>query len=213
MTHAHPHTLPHTTNLTERVLRVRFCLPAYPFLRSFFLQITTGTTKTDTAPSRHDDRRDRDRGDRDRDRDRYERRDRDRGYDRDRYRRDDDRRSGRHDGGRGYRREREERPRARRDDEMQVDGPPKADRGDRDRGRGQKRGRDGMGTPERRSPTPTDAVPLSMRKRKASGWDVHAPGYEAYSAMQAKQTGMSCAVSTTSAPLNIFDRSVQPPWC
>lgn len=31
-----------------------------------------------------------------------------------------------------------------------------------------------------------------MRKRKASGWDVHAPGYEAYSAMQAKQTGASC---------------------
>ncbi|KAF9221321.1 hypothetical protein BS17DRAFT_768630 [Gyrodon lividus] len=27
------------------------------------------------------------------------------------------------------------------------------------------------------------------RKRKASGWDVHAPGYEQYSAMQAKQTG------------------------
>ena len=47
MTHAH--TLPHTTNLTERVLRVRFCLQAYPFLRSFFLQITTGITKTDTA--------------------------------------------------------------------------------------------------------------------------------------------------------------------
>ena len=49
MTHTHIHTLPHTTNLTERVLRVRFCLPAYPFLHSFFLQITTGTTKTDTA--------------------------------------------------------------------------------------------------------------------------------------------------------------------
>lgn len=47
-----------------------------------------------------------------------------------------------------------------------------------------------MGTPERRSPTPQDAVSLSMRKRKASGWDVHAPGYEAYSAMQAKQTGL-----------------------
>lgn len=26
-----------------------FCLPVYPFLRSLFLQITTGTTKTDTA--------------------------------------------------------------------------------------------------------------------------------------------------------------------
>jgi splicing factor U2AF subunit len=32
-------------------------------------------------------------------------------------------------------------------------------------------------------------VTLSQRKRKASGWDVHAPGYEQYSAMQAKQTG------------------------
>ena len=87
---------------------------------------------------------------------------------------------------------------------MQVDGPPKGDRADRDRGRGSKRGRDGMGTPERRSPTPTDAVPLSMRKRKASGWDVHAPGYEAYSAMQAKQTGMPCAVSTVSTTTDRF---------
>jgi len=41
--------LSHTTNLTERVPRVRFYLPAYPFLRSFFLQNTTGITKTDTA--------------------------------------------------------------------------------------------------------------------------------------------------------------------
>ncbi|KAF9485468.1 hypothetical protein BDN70DRAFT_795574 [Pholiota conissans] len=47
-----------------------------------------------------------------------------------------------------------------------------------------------MGTPERRSPTPEGAVPLSQRKRKASGWDVHAPGYEQYTAMQAKQTGL-----------------------
>ncbi|KZT10083.1 uncharacterized protein LAESUDRAFT_645827 [Laetiporus sulphureus 93-53] len=42
----------------------------------------------------------------------------------------------------------------------------------------------------RRSPTPSDAVPISQRKRKASGWDVHAPGYEQYTAMQAKQTGL-----------------------
>ena len=28
---------------------MRFYLPAYPFLRSLFPQITTGTTKTDTA--------------------------------------------------------------------------------------------------------------------------------------------------------------------
>ncbi|KAG5219906.1 Splicing factor U2AF [Salix suchowensis] len=48
--------------------------------------------------------------------------------------------------------------------------------------------REGPGTPERRSPTPEGAVPLSQRKRKASGWDVHAPGYEQYTAMQAKQT-------------------------
>ena len=43
-----PH-LPHTTNTTEQVIRVRFYLPAYPFLRPSFFQITTGTTRTDTA--------------------------------------------------------------------------------------------------------------------------------------------------------------------
>ncbi|KAF8159687.1 hypothetical protein B0H34DRAFT_654826 [Crassisporium funariophilum] len=47
-----------------------------------------------------------------------------------------------------------------------------------------------MGTPERRSPTPEGAAPISQRKRKASGWDVHAPGYEQYTALQAKQTGL-----------------------
>ena len=51
-----------------------------------------------------------------------------------------------------------------------------------------------------------------MRKRKASGWDVHAPGYEAYSAMQAKQTGKYCVVSVIPTLLTVFDRSVQPPW-
>jgi splicing factor U2AF 65 kDa subunit len=30
---------------------------------------------------------------------------------------------------------------------------------------------------------------LSQRRRKASGWDVCAPGYEQYTASQAKQTG------------------------
>ncbi|KAI8996555.1 hypothetical protein BD414DRAFT_505936 [Trametes punicea] len=30
----------------------------------------------------------------------------------------------------------------------------------------------------------------TAKKRKASGWDVHAPGYEQYTAMQAKQTGL-----------------------
>ncbi|KAI0059000.1 hypothetical protein BV25DRAFT_1809901 [Artomyces pyxidatus] len=58
------------------------------------------------------------------------------------------------------------------------------------RGRGRDREGGGGGTPERRSPTPPGAAPLSQRKRKASGWDVHAPGYEQYSAMQAKQTGL-----------------------
>ncbi|KAG5647819.1 hypothetical protein DXG03_007742 [Asterophora parasitica] len=33
-------------------------------------------------------------------------------------------------------------------------------------------------------------VAADQRKRKASGWDVHAPGYEQYSALQAKQTGL-----------------------
>ncbi|KAF8202513.1 hypothetical protein BJ912DRAFT_945039 [Pholiota molesta] len=78
----------------------------------------------------------------------------------------------------------------RREEEF---GPPRGHRDDGGRGgdrRGRGKGRDGMGTPERRSPTPEGAVPLSQRKRKASGWDVHAPGYEQYTAMQAKQTGL-----------------------
>ncbi|EMD38847.1 hypothetical protein CERSUDRAFT_81656 [Gelatoporia subvermispora B] len=69
---------------------------------------------------------------------------------------------------------------------------PPRDEGDGEdrKGRGRRRERDGLGTPERRSPTPPSAVPISQRKRKASGWDVHAPGYEQYTAMQAKQTGL-----------------------
>ncbi|ESK94890.1 rrna primary transcript binding protein [Moniliophthora roreri MCA 2997] len=127
---------------------------------------------------RGDDRRDRDR---DRDRDRRDRdRDRYRDYDDRPPRRahhDDDRRrehrGGRDDEGRGERRGREERG------------------GGGGGGGGGGRGRkDGLGTPERRSPTPEGAVPLSQRRRKASGWDVHAPGYEQYTAMQAKQTGL-----------------------
>ncbi|KAF8518975.1 hypothetical protein BU17DRAFT_76009 [Hysterangium stoloniferum] len=75
-------------------------------------------------------------------------------------------------------------PRRRDDDRGGTEG-----RG-RDRGtRGGGRERDGD-FPEKRSPTPEGAVPLSKRKRKASGWDVHAPGYEQYTAMQAKQTGL-----------------------
>ncbi|TFK32785.1 hypothetical protein BDQ12DRAFT_691979 [Crucibulum laeve] len=75
-------------------------------------------------------------------------------------------------------------PRGGRDDFGGGGGGPRGER----RGRG--KGKDGLGTPERRSPTPEGAVPLSQRKRKASGWDVHAPGYEQYTAMQAKQTGL-----------------------
>lgn len=143
----------------------------------------------------------------DRDRDRERERDRDR---RDRYdesrsnRRDDDRR----DRERYSRPEFEEYPRpSHRDDDRRRDVRPRDDElalGFRDsrpmrddfreprterRGRG-KQQKDGVGTPERRSPTPEGTVPLSQRKRKASGWDVHAPGYEQYSAMQAKQTGL-----------------------
>ncbi|KAH9166726.1 hypothetical protein EDB89DRAFT_2075573 [Lactarius sanguifluus] len=70
--------------------------------------------------------------------------------------------------------------------------PPGNEEGSPPRGaprRGRGRERNG-GSPERRSPTPVGTVPLSLRQRKASGWDVHAPGYEQYSAMQAKQTGL-----------------------
>ncbi|CAL1714681.1 unnamed protein product [Somion occarium] len=124
---------------------------------------------------------------------RHDRGEHDRGTTRERY-------SGR--GGRGE--EFEEHPRRRHDDDRKRErrGPPRddefgggprrpprdeVDNGDR-RGRGKHR--EPAGSPERRSPTPADAVPLSMRKRKASGWDVHAPGYEQYTAMQAKQTGL-----------------------
>ena len=79
------------------------------------------------------------------------------------------------------------------------EGPPRGER----RGRGGK-GRDGMGTPERRSPTPEGAVPLSQRKRKASGWDVHAPGYEQYTALQAKQTGMVLLIFTALSLTDLF---------
>ena len=122
----------------------------------------------------------------------------DRRGDRDKYSRggrdgDDGRHSSRYDG------DRRRDHRAPRNDDYVVpragggtphdDGPARG--GDR-RGRG--KGRDGMGTPERRSPTPEGAVPLSQRKRKASGWDVHAPGYEQYTALQAKQTGMALLI-------------------
>ncbi|CAK5273957.1 unnamed protein product, partial [Mycena citricolor] len=161
--------------------------------------------------SRHEDRegghRDRDhRGgdrdshrDRDRDRDRYrgdDRRDRDRPPRRDH---DEQRRSSHNeDDRRSYYRG--------RDEDRGFSGRGRDDfRGERRGGAGSgggagggggggggggRRGRDGFGTPERRSPTPEGAIPLSQRRRKASGWDVHAPGYEQYSALQAKQTGL-----------------------
>ncbi|KAI0821549.1 hypothetical protein BC629DRAFT_1461875 [Irpex lacteus] len=152
--------------------------------------------------SRRDDREyggHRSHGDREpRDRDRYDRRHGgEREYrDRDRY-----------GGGRGGREDFEEK-RGRYDDDRRRDrrgrdedgfgggggrrhGRGGGGAGDDDGGRrGRGKERDGLGTPERRSPTPVDAVPLSQRKRKASGWDVHAPGYEQYTAMQAKQTGL-----------------------
>ncbi|KLO17970.1 hypothetical protein SCHPADRAFT_141264 [Schizopora paradoxa] len=131
----------------------------------------------DRYRSRYDDR---DRGDRDRDRygsRRDDRRDRERG---DRHREYDDRPRRHHE---------EDRHRDRRGG--RDDGPPRSSRHERDDGppgRGRRRDRDG--TPERRSPTPEGALPLSQRKRKATGWDVHAPGYEQYTAQQAKQTGL-----------------------
>lgn len=104
----------------------------------------------------------------------------------DRYRRDD-RREDRRPRDRDYRERDDPRDRRRYDDD---------DRGYRrdsyrdsrdDRGRHERKER--KPSTERRSPTPPGTVPLSQRRRKASGWDVHAPGYEQYSAMQAKQTG------------------------
>jgi len=91
------------------------------------------------------------------------------------HRRDDDRhREFRHDDERGHRQGCEE-------------GSP-AHRGGGGGGRARKDA-GGRATPERRLPTPEGSVPLSQRRCKASGWDVHALGYEEYSAMQAKQTG------------------------
>ncbi|KAI0763806.1 hypothetical protein BD413DRAFT_201934 [Trametes elegans] len=141
---------------------------------------------------RHRDDRDGHR-DRDRDRERYDsRRHSERDSHRDPRERDRGDRHGRGAGREDY----EEYARRHRDDDRRRDRrgdddhghrrPPRDDdRGDR-RGRGRNRE---LGTPERRSPTPPDVTPLSQRKRKASGWDVHAPGYEQYTAMQAKQTG------------------------
>ncbi|KAG8760660.1 hypothetical protein FRC14_002341 [Serendipita sp. 396] len=126
----------------------------------------------------HDDRDRRHRSPRYHDRDRRDYRDRD-----DRFRRDD-RRDDRRPRERDYRddyrdRRRHEEDRYRRDDHRESRD---------DRGRREQKPRNPSN--ERRSPTPPNAVPLSQRRRKASGWDVTAPGYEQYSAMQAKQTGL-----------------------
>lgn len=136
--------------------------------------------------SRRDDRDRRDRGDRGREREQPARPD---DYNRRGSRYEDDRRRD-YRGDRGGRGGREDdfgqRPRRGRDEDRGGFGG----RG-RDRGRGGGANREGGDTdaPEKRSPTPEGAVPLSQRKRKASGWDVAAPGYEQYTAVQAKQTG------------------------
>ncbi|KAI0258707.1 hypothetical protein BC834DRAFT_910251 [Gloeopeniophorella convolvens] len=124
-------------------------------------------------------RRDRERPDRG-DRERGDRGDRDRDRERDRYREE---RRPRHEDDR--RRDPREDDRRRGPPFGHEDSSPRGGRGGRGRGRER-----GGGSPDRRSPTPVGTVPLSQRKRKASGWDVHAPGYEQYSAMQAKQTGL-----------------------
>ncbi|KAN0109653.1 hypothetical protein V8E52_009090 [Russula decolorans] len=149
--------------------------------------------------SRQDHRdRDRDRGDRDRDRGRRDRDDRERYSHRDRERpdrgdrdrdRDRDRERGRYHEGRPRYEEERRREFPREEDRRRPHGGQEEGSPSRGARRGRGRERNG-GSPERRSPTPVGTVTLSQRKRKASGWDVHAPGYEQYSAMQAKQTGL-----------------------
>ncbi|KAF8523006.1 hypothetical protein JB92DRAFT_3087536 [Gautieria morchelliformis] len=138
--------------------------------------------------TRRDEPHRRDRGDRGREREREPPGGRIDDYSRRGSRYEDDRRRD-YRGDRGGRGGREDdfsqRPRRGRDDDRGGFG-----------GRGRDRGRGGGGRegdvdlPEKRSPTPEGAVPLSQRKRKASGWDVAAPGYEQYTAVQAKQTGL-----------------------
>ncbi|KAK4051593.1 hypothetical protein OIV83_002733 [Microbotryomycetes sp. JL201] len=43
---------------------------------------------------------------------------------------------------------------------------------------------------ERRSATPEDTIPISKRKRQFTAWDVKPPGFEQYTAEQAKMTGL-----------------------
>ena len=183
--------------------------------------------------SHREGHRDRDREHRDREREPHGHRDRERerhGGDRDRERyssrRDDRRRDygGGGGGAGGPRVEREHEEPRREDDrrrEFRRDDDNRGHRRGREEGSPARRGGGGGGgrarkdaggaTPERRSPTPEGSVPLSQRRRKASGWDVHAPGYEQYSAMQAKQTGRRVFICGTR--LTLIYRSLQSPWC
>lgn len=49
---------------------------------------------------------------------------------------------------------------------------------------------EGFMSPGRRSPSPEVTIPISKRKRKFTAWDVKPPGFENYTAEQAKMTGM-----------------------
>ncbi|TFK25626.1 hypothetical protein FA15DRAFT_639148 [Coprinopsis marcescibilis] len=155
-------------------------------------------------PSRHEEGRGAHRGGRENRGDRYGDRDDNRrggggggGYDRDRDREGHGHGHRGHRGGRDfeggggrhrYDDDNGRRDRRRRDD----DGPPGGREDGSTRDGGRRRGGGGRrdGTPDKRSPTPEGCPTLTQRKRKASGWDVHAPGYEQYTALQAKQTGL-----------------------
>lgn len=41
-----------------------------------------------------------------------------------------------------------------------------------------------------RSPTPEGTIPISKRKRPRTAWDIKAPGFETFTALQAKMTGI-----------------------
>ena len=141
-----------------------------------------------SSDSRRDHRDDRDRDrDRERERDRDGRSHRSSGYDdRDSRRRSDrdrefdrDRRSNGH-GGRDGGRDRD-------------------DRGGRGRGRDDDRhggGRTAGGVEvfgagnAARSPTPEGTIPISKRKRPRTAWDIKAPGFETFTSLQAKMTGI-----------------------
>ncbi|KAL7414765.1 hypothetical protein BDY24DRAFT_384514 [Mrakia frigida] len=99
----------------------------------------------------------------------------------------------RDDGGRRDERRYDDRRDGRYRDEDPYSRDSRGSRGyDQDRGgRGGRDGRDGreMGSPERESPVPEGTIPLSKRIRRATAWDVHAPGFEQAGGLQAKSTG------------------------